>query len=100
MEKVAVIGDLTAKPACFDEFFERMKAHAAASRREPGCLRFDLVRPQGESHRLMLFELYTDQAALDAHGSTERIKAHRKATAALVTERTITFCDLADSGDM
>ncbi len=99
MSKVAIIAELTAKPGKFPEYYERMCRHAAASRQEPGCLRFDVVAPREGEERLMLYELYADQAALDFHAGTERFKAHRAATADLVAERKVTICDVKDIGD-
>ena len=34
---------------------------------EPGCRRFDVVEPQGEPDRVLLYEIYDDEAAFDAH---------------------------------
>ena len=99
MSKIAIIADFTTKPGSFDAFCERMKAHAAASREEPGCLRFDIVVPQNSENHLMLYEMYSDQAAFDFHAGTERIKAHREATATMTTGRTVTVCDLMESGE-
>lgn len=99
MSKIAIIAEFTTTPGKFDSFLERMKVHAAASRQEPGCLRFDVVIPQDSENRVMLYELYQDQAAFDFHAGTERLKAHRKATADWTAERKVTVCELLDSGD-
>ena len=42
---------------------------APRSRDEPGCRRFDVVEPQGEPDRVLLYEIYDDEAAFDAHAA-------------------------------
>ncbi|RBY88051.1 antibiotic biosynthesis monooxygenase [Blastococcus sp. TBT05-19] len=50
------------------EFLEGITANAEASvRDEPGCLRFDVCAVDGDEHRFLLYELYTDAAAFEAH---------------------------------
>lgn len=44
---------------------------AAASRREPGCLGFDVNRSNDDPNAFILYERWTDAAALEAHYRTE-----------------------------
>ncbi len=99
MSKIAIIGEFTVKSGCFDEYYALMQKHASASREEPGNLRFDLVVPLKSENRLMIYEIYQDQAALDAHAGSERIKEHREKTKDLVEDRKLNICELRDSGD-
>ena len=98
MGQIAIIAEFTTHPGHFDDFLEKMRAHGAASREEPGCQRFDIVIPRKGEHRLMLYEVYASQDAFDAHIGTDRIKAHREATADMVAERKLHICDLRDGG--
>jgi (4S)-4-hydroxy-5-phosphonooxypentane-2,3-dione isomerase len=41
--------------------------NARASREEPGCRQFDVCRDPADGSRFVLYELYDDQAAIDAH---------------------------------
>ena len=41
--------------------------HAGESRQEDGCLHFDVVLGREDSNKIYLYEVWTDQAALDAH---------------------------------
>jgi quinol monooxygenase YgiN len=100
MSKISIVGDFTTKAGAFDEFYALMVKHATASRQEPGNLRFDVFVPLKSENRLMIYELYEDQAALDAHAGTDRIKEHRNNTKELVENRSLHICDLRDSGDM
>ena len=98
MGQIAIIAEFTTHPERFDDFLEKMRAHGAASREEPGCRQFDIVIPRKGENKLMLYEVYADQDAFDAHIGTDRIKAHREDTADMVTERKLHICDMKDSG--
>jgi quinol monooxygenase YgiN len=48
------------------------------TRREPGCLRYDLFRTAGATGgEFCLIERYTDQSAIEAHRATAHYKAYR-----------------------
>lgn len=101
MPKIAVVGEMSTAPEDFAAFYELMATHAAASRQEPGCLRFDLATPlEGEPGRLLLYELYADRPSFDAHAATERLKAHRAKTGPLIRERRLAICELRDSHEL
>ena len=76
------------------QFLSLLRDHALLTRQqEPGCLRFDIVRPIDEATRepipgrLVLHEVYADDAALAAHMATPRLAGFRAATAPLVKSR-------------
>ena len=99
MSKIAIIGQMTAKAGQFDTYLGHMTEHARASRKEPGCVRFDVVVPKKLENTLMIYEIWADRAALDTHAGSDRIKAYREATQDLVADSKLTFCDLHDSPD-
>ncbi len=45
--------------------------HTAATRAEPGCLRFSAHRSQSDPDQFVLFEQYADENAFLAHRQTE-----------------------------
>jgi len=53
-----------------------LEGMAAASRAEPGNLRYDLWQDQAEPARFVLDELYADNAAVAAHRETAHFKAY------------------------
>ena len=56
------------RPGRRAEFLAGMAANAEASvRDEPGCLRFDVCAVGSDENRFVLYELYTDAAAFEAH---------------------------------
>ena len=51
-----------------DEFMEEMLGDAIGSNRdEPGCLRFDVLQDIDDDHLIHLYEVYKDEASLEAH---------------------------------
>ena len=82
-------------------FRERIIRHAEVTRAEPGCLKFD-VRQEAQSPQLFfLFEVYRDNAALEAHRNSSHFHAFRGDVDPWVVERqwwhwspvSLTVCD-------
>lgn len=83
---------LVCRPEVVDAFQAALARHARTClEREPGCLRFDVYRETTDTTLFFLSEVYTDQAALDAHRQTEHFLAFRLKTADWVTSRTWWF---------
>ncbi len=62
------IGKADAAEGCLREL-------AATSRTEPGCLGYEVARADEADHAtFVLFEKYSDQAALDAHMQSEHFQ--------------------------
>mmetsp|Transcript_17025 Transcript_17025/g.30755 ORF Transcript_17025/g.30755 Transcript_17025/m.30755 type:complete len:222 (-) Transcript_17025:76-741(-) len=58
-----------------DEFLKVMEQDAAGTRKEPGCLRFDVLRSVDDPCTFVFYEAYTDDAAVEHHRSTDNYKA-------------------------
>ena len=64
----SLVVQMEVRPGRREEFLAGMAANAEASvRDEPGCLRFDVCSVEGDEHRFVLYELYTDAEAFAAH---------------------------------
>ncbi len=74
------------KPGGEEAFVRASEANAAASRREPGVVRFDLLTDRDDSARFVLVEIYRDAAAAAAHKETPHYAAWRDAVAGLMAE--------------
>ena len=61
-------------------------ANAAASRREPGVVRFDLLEDRDDPARFLLVEVYEDTAAAAAHKDTPHYAAWRDRVSGLMAE--------------
>jgi quinol monooxygenase YgiN len=94
-----IVVDFQLKPGARPEFRRLIDANADASvRDEPGCLQFDVLEPEGEGDRVLLYEIYSDKAAFDAHLQTEHFKVFNSASAHLCLQKSVTRCDLVFSG--
>lgn len=67
-------------------------------RDEPGCRRFDVVEPRGEPDRILLYEIYDDEAAFEAHRHTTHYAHFDAASAPLVTQKRVIKGDLVCEG--
>ena len=64
----SLVVQMEVRPGRREEFLVGMAANAEASvRDEPGCLRFDVCSVDGDENRFLLYELYADAAAFEAH---------------------------------
>ncbi len=74
------------KPDAVEAFRTASLANAAASRREPGVVRFDVVQDLEDRARFVLVEVYRGGAAAAAHKETDHYKTWRDAVAPLMAE--------------
>ena len=66
------------KPSMREQFLKAIEADALASERdEPGCLRFNVLQDEKDENVYYFYEVYTDQAALDAHRKTRHYATWR-----------------------
>jgi (4S)-4-hydroxy-5-phosphonooxypentane-2,3-dione isomerase len=86
MQMVIVL--LEVKPERVDDFVKLVSFNAAESRKEPGNLRFDVVRSVDNPTIYRLYEVYRDDAAIRAHQATAHYARWRAEIEALpVTPR-------------
>jgi quinol monooxygenase YgiN len=72
---VKVVAFVEVKPGQEDAFVAAARLCATASRAEPGVLHYDLWRETGGQRRYVFNELYTDQAAVQQHMTSDHFKA-------------------------
>ena len=63
-DKVAIVVDVEIKPEYRDEFLKVMEADAVGSRKEAGCLRFDVLCDQSNPNRFFFYEVSPVRALL------------------------------------
>ena len=67
-----IIAPLQIKEGNKEKFLEALLPNAqAAANTEPGCLRFDVIQDAGDPNRVWVYEIYVDEAAFQAHTSSE-----------------------------
>ncbi len=70
------------KPEHREEYLAEMLLNAKGAREdEPGCLRFDVVQDSQDENTIHLYEVYTDEAAFQAHTSAPHFLRMRETTA-------------------
>jgi autoinducer 2-degrading protein len=56
---------------------------------EPGCLRFDVCIDNAAPENLMLFEVYTDAGAFDAHLRSDHFRRFDTETASMIAAKKV-----------
>jgi quinol monooxygenase YgiN len=65
------------KPDHVSQFLEQVRYDAEHSEKdEPGCLRFDVIQDRDDPNRFYYYEVYRDEAALEAHRQAPHFKAY------------------------
>src|SRR6201998_744009 len=67
MSQVMIVVEFETKSEHRSQFIDLMRGHAERSRRDDGCLQFDLMLPKDDDKHVFLIEKWRDQEALDAH---------------------------------
>ena len=96
MPKLAILATIEVAPGCMEELLPLLMAHRARCLRdEPGTLQFEVLRPRdGEDTRLMLFEVYRDEAAFEAHWNAPSRAQYRAEAGDMVTVSATKFTPL------
>jgi quinol monooxygenase YgiN len=55
---------------------KQLKENAAAARKEPGCRQFDVLVDPKDRTQVMLYEVYDDEKAFEAHQQTPHFKKY------------------------
>ena len=75
------------KPEHLDSFLAETRHNASASLQEPGVRRFDVLQDEADDTRIVLNEVYVDQAAADAHKQTAHYARWQEAVAEMMSEQ-------------
>jgi quinol monooxygenase YgiN len=94
MSKFAVVATYEIAPEQIGVFLPLLKAHwERCLRDEQGTLRFDILQPD---HNLMLYEVYEDEAAFQAHRNGESVARFMQEAAHVERKLTFIQCALLD----
>lgn len=95
MAKIAIVATINTVAGKRDEYLEHLLAHGQRCKaNEPGTLKFEIVVPHNEVDTIMLYEVYADKAALDAHLSGTSMQQMKRDSAGLQAGLKGTLCDL------
>ena len=89
MTRFALLVTLRVQPDAVAEFRTKiLAAAAAAEREEEHCLRFEVAQDEEDPATFVLFEVYTDAAALEHHHTTPHFLGSQREAGHLVLEKT------------
>ena len=92
MDAYMVVAELTVARERLDDFIAHSLEDGKDSvANEPGCRQFDVHVAADGSPTLVLYEVYDDRAAFEAHLQTPHFFRWRDATQDRITERRVTF---------
>jgi (4S)-4-hydroxy-5-phosphonooxypentane-2,3-dione isomerase len=103
MSGYAIVVDFRLRPGAMGAFRRLIDENARASAQgEPGCRRFDVLVAKGEADRLLLYEIYDDRAAFEAHLRTAHFASFNRASEPLVADKTVVeyalVCEGSEAG--
>ena len=99
MKGFVIMVDFTVKPGSMAAFRALVDANARAScRDEPGCRRFDVLAPKDDEARVVLYEIYDNRAAFDAHLAAPHYAAFNRDSAGHVAAKRVSELQLVCEG--
>lgn len=97
MARFATVGTIEVAPGRRDELLPLTVAHRARCLKdEPGTLQFEILLPQDDDAKVLLYEVYQDDAAFDAHRGGPSFARWRQETAGMVAAIYGTRCAVLD----
>ena len=93
---IYLIATLTIKPGSLDNIMEAVRPCIEATRKEDGCISYDLHRNVTEPDQLVFVERWESRPQLDAHFSTPHLIAWREAGEPFFLDRKIEIIEAAE----
>lgn len=93
---IYLIATLEIKPGSLPEIMAAVTPCIEATRKETGCISYDLVHSLTDENTLMFIERWKDKAALDAHFQEPHLIAWRKAGEPFFLGRKLEIIEPAD----
>jgi (4S)-4-hydroxy-5-phosphonooxypentane-2,3-dione isomerase len=79
--------NIRVKPENVERFMALLLANAREARKEPGCRQFEVLVDTSDATKLLLFEVYNDEKALEAHQQTPHFKKYLAEAVPLLASR-------------
>jgi quinol monooxygenase YgiN len=83
------------KPENVDAFMSKVIENGRAARSEPGCRQFEVLVDPEDKTKVMLFEVYDDQKAFEAHQAGDAFKKYLASAVPLLASRERQFWNKA-----
>ena len=90
MDRFLITVDFYLLPGALDPFIALIKENARKSlAEEPGCQRFDVLVQRGVPDHILLYEIYKDRAAFEAHLKSRHFAEFNAASAPYVKDKKV-----------
>jgi (4S)-4-hydroxy-5-phosphonooxypentane-2,3-dione isomerase len=97
MPKLAIVATIEVAPGDRDQLLPLLMAHRARCLTdEPGTLQFEVLAPREDNTKLLIYEVYQDDAAFDVHFNGPSISRVRQEAAGLILKLYGTRCALIE----
>ncbi len=95
---LAIVVDIDLHPGRRDDFLTLIRANAAgATQDEPGCRRFDVCLDPDRPESVLLYEVYDDGAAFEAHRASPHFITYDAASPPLIREKRVRRLQIDDA---
>jgi quinol monooxygenase YgiN len=74
-------------PGQIDAYLAALKENGAATVKEPGCHEFNILVSQKDPNHVLIFEVYNDAAAAQAHRETDHFKKYAATIKDMIAKR-------------
>jgi (4S)-4-hydroxy-5-phosphonooxypentane-2,3-dione isomerase len=81
--------DIDIVPAEHDNYLAALTENGKAAVTEPGCRAFNIQVLASDPNHVFLYEVYDNEAALQAHRASEHFKKYAAATAKMIAKREV-----------
>ena len=93
MPKLVIMATIEVSPGTQDHVVALLTAHAARCLKdEPGTLEFKVLIPREDDSKVLIYEVYQDDAAFEVHRNGASIARWRSETAGMVVKVSATRC--------
>jgi (4S)-4-hydroxy-5-phosphonooxypentane-2,3-dione isomerase len=97
MPKLAIIGTIEVTPGRRDQLLPLLMAHRARCLKdETGTLRFEVLAPYEDDTKVLLYEVYQDDAAFELHRNGASIAQLLEETTEMGVKISVTRCALVE----
>jgi len=84
---LVLVVNIRIKPENVDKWIPMALENAREARKEPGCRHFDVLVDPKDRARVMLYEIYDDDKAFEAHQQTRHFKKYLAEAVPLLASR-------------
>ena len=81
--------ELVVVPSELPKFLELAKDNAATAIKEPGVREFNITTLANNPNHVVFYEVYDNEAALNAHRASDHFKQYQAATSKMIADRNV-----------